>query len=60
MYGETRTTDTDHHVGRKDDHSVAKMLLPLLLGLLIGWGANELTDRDDTNVNRSATGTSSR
>ena len=30
----------------RDGHPIARMLLPFAVGLLLGWGINEMTDND--------------
>ncbi len=49
--GESRTTGTYRANDRKDDHSVAKMIIPFAVGLALGWGANAATDNNNNNNN---------
>lgn len=44
----TSTTERGTYLDQNDQR-LLNMLLPFILGLALGWGANELADSENTN-----------
>lgn len=52
MANQTYTTGTDRttYVDRTDNR-LMRMILPFIIGLALGWGANEMADSANNNPN---------